>query len=244
MLLCWASRIGWGCATCLSKQLRGGHIPNRAQAPRPYITVIVDFPLSLTWSKISASCPYIICSTWQEQTWSHRMLTHEHWGVWCAQVPLKWLKKLWVINQLQANKGGTKGDVTSNHCSFGYFARPKISFCSQNCLQNHRMSSTDLNKQIIWLQEMVSPITFFPKCTSLQKQPFPSLMVSSELTSSVHQPHFSPAWMHSPQDWAEALVHSLPSEHTHTHTHTKNIHHSQFPPTTNTGNPNQRAFNN
>ncbi len=182
------------------------------------------------------------------------MLTHEHWGVWCAQVPLKWLKKLWVINQLQANKvshfyislliipciiyhvtnketlnldkGGTKGDVTSNHCSFGYFARPKTSFCSQNCLQNHRMSSTDLDKQIIWLQEMVSPITFFPKCTLLQKQPFPSLMVSSELTSSVHQPHFSPAWMHSPQDWAEALVHSLPSEHTHTHTHTQQKHPS------------------
>lgn len=82
------------------------------------------------------------------------------------------------------------------------------------------MSSIDLDKQIIWPQEIVSLITFFfpLKCTSLQKQPFPSLMVSPELTSSVHQPHFSPAWMHSPQDWAEALVHSLPSAHTRAQT--------------------------
>lgn len=34
----------------------------------------------------------------------------------------------------------------------------------------------------------------------------------TELTSSVHHPHFSETWMHSPHDCAFALMHMLPSE--------------------------------
>lgn len=62
---------------------------------------------------------------------------------------------------------------------------------------------------MIWQQLSIS---YDPKCLSLIDWLFFLFFLRASIhTGSVHQPHFAPAWMHSPQYLAFALMHSFPS---------------------------------